>query len=105
MFVWMGGWVRGECPSWFFADHKHFADEQIAQIQKIPKQRRAAHLEKKKNQKINKIEACFVTLLLKELHWLPVKYRIQYKLVTLAFRHLDCTLLPYLSSSLCIYQP
>ena len=46
-----------------------------------------------------------VTPLLKELHWLPVKYRIQYKLATLAFRHFDGTLLPYLSSSLCTYQP
>ena len=40
-----------------------------------------------------------VTPLLKELHWLPVKYRIQYKLATLAFRHFDGTLPPYLSSS------
>ena len=43
--------------------------------------------------------------LLKELHWLPVKYGIQYKLATLAFRHFDGTLPPYLSSSLYIYQP
>ena len=42
---------------------------------------------------------------MKELHWLPVKYRIQYKLATLAFRHFDSTLPPYLSSSLCTYQP
>ena len=41
-----------------------------------------------------------VTPLLKELHWLPVKYRIQYKLATLAFRHFDGTPPPYLSSSL-----
>ena len=46
-----------------------------------------------------------VTPLLKELHWLPVKYCIQYKLTTLAFRHFDGTLPPYLSSSLCTYQP
>ena len=44
-----------------------------------------------------------VTSLLKELHWLPVKYRIQYKLATLALRHFDGTLPPYLSSSLCTY--
>ena len=33
------------------------------------------------------------------------KYRIKYKLATLAFRHFDGTLPPYLSSSLCTYQP
>ena len=44
---------------------------------------------------------CIIT---SQLHWLPVKYRIQYKLATLAFRHFDGTLPPYLSS-LCTYQP
>ena len=46
-----------------------------------------------------------VTPLLKELNWLPVKYCIQYKLATFAFRHFDGTLPPYLSSSLCTNQP
>ena len=46
-----------------------------------------------------------ITLLLKELHWLPVKYHIQYKLMMLAFRHFNSTLPPYLSSSLSTYQP
>ena len=64
---------------------------------KDPEQRRTAHLEKSKHD--------HVTPLLKELHWLPVKYRIQYKLATFAFRHFDSTLLPYPSSSLCTYQP
>ena len=50
-------------------------------------------------------ECDHVTPPLKLLHWLPVKYRIQYKLSTLAFRHFDGTLPPYLSSSLCTYQP
>ena len=72
-------------------------DEQITRIQKI--QNNAARLILKKSKRDH------VTLLLKELHWLPVKYRIQYKLATLAFRHFDSTLLPYLSSSLCTYQP
>ena len=54
---------------------------------------------------LKKLKRDHVTLLLKELHWLPVKYRIQYKLATLAFRHFDGTLPPYLSSSLCTYQP
>ena len=38
-----------------------------------------------------------------QLHWPPVKYRIQYKLAKLSFRHFDGTLPPYLSS-LCTYQ-
>ena len=42
---------------------------------------------------------------MKELHWLPVKYHIQYKLMMLAFRHFNSTLPPYLSSSLSTYQP
>ena len=73
------------------------ANEQIARIQKI--QNKTARLILKKSKHDH------VAPLLKELHWLPVKYRIQYKLATLAFRHFDGTLLPYLSSSLCTYQP
>ena len=46
-----------------------------------------------------------VTPLLLELHWLPVQYRIQYKIATFAFRRFDNTLPPYLSSLLNIYQP
>ena len=69
-------------------------------IQKI--QNNAARLILKKSKRGH------VTPLLKELHWLPVKYRIQYKLATLAFRHFDGTLLPYLSSAhnnFMYYQP
>ena len=73
------------------------ADEQIARIRKI--QNSAARLILKKSKRDH------VTPLLKDLHWLRVKYRIQYKLATLAFRHFDGTLPPYLSSSLCTYQP
>ena len=73
------------------------ADEQISRIQKI--QNNAARLILKKSKRD------YVTPLLKELHWLPVKYRIQYKLATLAFRHFDGTLPSYLSSSLYTYKP
>ena len=73
------------------------ADEQITRIQKI--QNNAARLIFKKSKRDH------VTPLLKELHWLPVKYCIQYKLTTLTFRHFHGTLPPYLSSSLCTYQP
>ena len=46
-----------------------------------------------------------VTLLLKQLHWLPIQTRINYKLATLAFRHFGGSLPQYLSSRLDIYQP
>ena len=45
-----------------------------------------------------------VTPLLNELHWLPVKFRCEYKIATLAFRHFDGTLPSYLSVSLRTYQ-
>ena len=73
------------------------ADEQISRMQKI--QNNAARLILKKSKRDH------VTPLLKELHWLPVKYCIQYKLTTLTFRRFHGTLPPYLSSSLCTYQP
>ena len=46
-----------------------------------------------------------ITPLLKKLHWLPVQFRSQYKLATLAYRHLDGSLPQYLSSCLCTYEP
>ena len=46
-----------------------------------------------------------VTPLLKQLHWLLIQTRIDYKLATLAFRHYDGSLPQYLSSRLDIYQP
>ena len=46
-----------------------------------------------------------ITLLFKELHWLPVKYCIQDKLGTLAFRHFDGTHPLYMLSSLITYLP
>ena len=36
---------------------------------------------------------------------LPVKFRCQYKITTLAYRHFEGSLPPYLSSSLCTYEP
>ena len=73
------------------------ADEQIAHLQEIQNNTTRLILKKSKRD--------HVTLFLKELHWLPVKYCIQYKLTMLAFRHFNSTLPPYLSSSLCTYQP
>ena len=42
--------------------------------------------------------------LLNELHWLPAKFRCEYKIATLVYRHLDGTLLSHLSASLYTYQ-
>ena len=42
-----------------------------------------------------------MTSLLRELHWLPVKARCQYKIAVLAYRHFDGSLAPCLSFSLC----
>ena len=46
-----------------------------------------------------------VTPILKELHWLPIDYRIKFKLCVLAYRHFEGTLPAYLSSVLCTYRP
>ena len=72
------------------------ADE-ITRLQRI--QNNAARLVFQKSKRNH------VTPLLLELHWLPVKYRIQYKIATFAFRRFENTLPPYLSSLLNIYQP
>ena len=45
-----------------------------------------------------------VTALVKELHWLPVKFRCEYKIAVLAYHHFEGSLPPYLSASLCRYQ-
>ena len=44
------------------------------------------------------------TPLLKQLHWLPIESRIKFKVATLAYRHFDGSLPPYLSDSLTTYQ-
>ena len=71
--------------------------DQIARLQRV--QNNAARLVLKKRRRDH------VTPLLEELHWLPVKFRCQYKIATLAYRHFDGSLPPYLSSSLCTYEP
>ena len=71
--------------------------DQIARLQRV--QNNTARLVLKKKRRNH------ATPLLKELHWLPVKFRCQYKIATLAYRHFDGSLPPYLSSSLCTYEP
>ena len=70
--------------------------EQLTRLQRV--QNNAARLVLKKGKRDH------ITPLLKELHWLPIPYRIQFKLAILAFRHFDKSLPPYLSQSLNIYQ-
>ena len=69
----------------------------IACLQRIQNNAARLVLQKSKRQ--------HVTPLLKQLQWLPIQTRIDYKLATLAFRHFDGSLPQYLSSRLDIYQP
>ena len=71
--------------------------EQLSRLQRI--QNSAARLVCRKKKREH------TTPLLKELHWLPIKYHLQYKLAVLAYHHFDGTLPSYLSVRLCTYQP
>ena len=69
----------------------------LQRIQKV--QNNAARLVFRKRKSVH------VTPLLKQLHWLPVDARIQYKLATLAFKFFENSLPHYLSELLHAYQP
>ena len=71
--------------------------EQISRLQRI--QNSAARLVMKKRKRDH------ITPVLRDLHWLPVKFRWQFKLAILAYRHFEGTLPFYLSDVLHIYQP
>jgi len=71
--------------------------EQIERLQRVQNNAARLILRKQKHD--------HVTPLLKELQWLPMKFRIQYKVATLAYHRFDGTLPSYLSGSLFIYQP
>jgi hypothetical protein len=71
--------------------------DQLSRLQRI--QNCAARLIAKKRKHEH------ITPILIELHWLPIAFRIQYKVAVLAYRHFDGTLPPYLSYVLCTYQP
>jgi len=43
--------------------------------------------------------------LLKQLHWLPVEWRIKFKIATLTFKALETGQPPYLAQLLCAYAP
>ena len=46
-----------------------------------------------------------ITPILKELHWLPVQYRIQYKILTITYKALHDQSPVYIRNLLEIYQP
>ena len=73
------------------------SSDQLYRLQKI--QNHAARLICKKRKREH------ITPILYELHWLPIKYRIQYKLAVFTFLYFEGTLPQYLSSSLSTYQP
>ena len=70
--------------------------DQLSRLQRV--QNNAARLVLRKRKREH------VTPMLKELHWLPVASRIEYKIAVLAFRHFDQSLPQYLSGSLQTYQ-
>ena len=72
-------------------------NEEIKRLERVQNSAARLVLKKKKTD--------HVTPLLLELHWLPVKYRCQYKICTLAYRHFQGTLPAYLSDALCTYEP
>ena len=72
-------------------------DCQLNRLQKI--QNSAARLVTKKKR------SCHITPVLKELHWLPVEYRIKYKLLLLVYKCLCDNGPIYLKSLLVPYQP
>ena len=69
----------------------------IARLQRILNNEARLVIQKSKRQ--------HATPLLKQLHWLLIQTRIEYKLSTLAFRHFEGSLPQYLSSRLDIHQP
>jgi hypothetical protein len=46
-----------------------------------------------------------ITPILKQLHWLPIRYRIQYKIIVLTYKALNDLAPPYLADLLHPYQP
>ena len=72
-------------------------DSSIRKLQKI--QNTAARIVKRKGRN------CHITPILKELHWLPISFRIQFKLLLLAFRAHIMGEPVYLSQLLLRYIP
>ena len=83
---------------WLFGLHR-LTSRPGRSVTANPEQRGTACYEK------NKKKRNHVTPLLKEHHWLPVKFRCQYKIATPAYQNFEGSLPLYLSSFLCTYQP
>ena len=71
--------------------------KQISRLQRV--QNNAAKLV------LRKSKYDHVTPLLQKLHWLPIKFRRQYKIATFVYRFFDGSLPGYLSQTLCAYEP
>ena len=71
--------------------------DQVYRLQRL--QNAAARLVTKKRKHDH------ISPVLFDLHWLPVSYRIKFKLCVLVYRHFEETLPPYLSSVLKTYHP
>ena len=73
------------------------SDEDLYRLQRV--QNCAARLISGKHKRDH------ISPVLRELHWLPVKHRCQYKMAVLSYRHFDGSLPVYLSQSLTTYSP
>ena len=71
--------------------------KQISRLQRV-QNNAAKHV-------LRKSRYVHVTPLLQELHWLPMKFRPQYKIATFVYRFFDSSLPGYLSQTLCAYEP
>ena len=71
-------------------------NEQVNRLQRV--QNSAARLVLRRRKREH------VTPMLKELHWLPVRFRCQYKLAILAYRYFEGSLPAYLSNVLCTHE-
>ena len=71
--------------------------KQISRLQRV--QNSAAKLV------LTKSKYDHVTPLLQELHWLPIKFRPQYKIATFFYRFFGGSLPGFLSQTLCAYEP
>ena len=71
----------------------------VDQVYRLQRLHAAARLVTKKHKHDH------ISPVLFDLHWLPVSYRIKFKLCVLVYRHFEETLPPYLSSVLKTYHP
>ena len=95
--TWDSHFPCGRCLDFCNSSLTGITADQLNRLQRI--QNCAARLIMKKRKYDH------ITPVIYELHWLPLEFRIQYKLAVLAFRHFEGTLPSYLSATLCTYKP